>query len=126
MAPSAYANKTRKAAAKGSAEAQYAFALLHYNGEEGVRRDLIAAAEWMRKAARQGTEPGAQFHLGFMYYSCEAVERDVEQAMEWWRKVASQDPEGYHENKRDFILQANRQLAMHYDKGGGGGMYLHC
>ena len=122
MAPSEYAKKCRKGAAKDSAALQHAFGLLHYNGEEGVKRDLATAAEWFQKAATQGL-PGAQALLGGMYARGEGVERDMKQAVVWLRKAASQNPESYDKYQGESILNARRNLTKAYDDGGEGGSH---
>jgi TPR repeat protein len=117
MAPTEKAKRLRKGAGKGSAFAQFEFGVLHYTGEEGVRRDLPTAAEWIRKAAVHGLA-GAQSMLGNLYADGEGVGRDMEQAVVWWRKAASQDQDSY---ERLSILEACRNLARAYDTGGEGG-----
>jgi TPR repeat protein len=117
MAPREKAKRLRKVAAKGnSAQAQFEYGLLHLQGEEGVKRDVPTAAEWIRKAAVQGLA-GAQSNLGIMYMTGEGVERDEEQAVGWWRKAASQDPDSDEKHVRN----AQHNLARAYDTGGEGG-----
>jgi TPR repeat protein len=108
MAPTERAKRFRKGAAKGSARDAYEFDLLHYSGEEGVRRNLPTAAEWVQKAATQGLAE-AQAFLGSMYLGGTGVEQDMEQAVVWWRKAASQGN-----------TNSQRNLACAYDKGGEG------
>jgi hypothetical protein len=110
MAPTEYAKRCRKGAGKGSALDQYAFGRLHCSGEEGVRRNLTTAAEWIQKAATQGL-PQAQAVLGDMYMGGEGVERDMERAVVWWRKAASQDPDIEEKGQRESILSARSDLA---------------
>ena len=56
----------RKAADKGSPEAQRCIGFLYEGGSGGVQQDYAEAMGWYRKAADQG-HVGAQYHVGSMF-----------------------------------------------------------
>jgi TPR repeat protein len=78
--------RTRKAAERGNANAQFNLGLLYYLGE-GVEQDEEEAFHWYKKAAEQGNA-NAQCNLGYMYDLGEGVERNPEEAEKWYRKAA--------------------------------------
>lgn len=77
-----------RAAAGGSATAQYDLGRIYENGE-GVSEDKVAAVRWYRLAAVQGVAR-AQFNLGYMYRSGEGVSADEVEALGWYRLAAGQ------------------------------------
>lgn len=96
----------RKAAERGSAEAQVIMGLCYKNGK-GVDKDLEEAAKWFAKSANQGNVNG-QYYLGVCYDHGWGVEQDKEQAVRWYTKAAEQgDPDSQH------------NLAVSYEDGEG-------
>ncbi len=77
-----------KAAKQGDAKAQFAMAIIFYEGL-GVSKNEEQAVSWMTKSASQGFAK-AQFGLGLMYESGIGVNIDNEQAVEWYMKAADQ------------------------------------
>lgn len=69
-----------------SAEAQYKLARKYDRGD-GVRQDLLRAAQLYRSAAEEG-HTDAQYNLGVMYFRGEGVSQDRLQAAEWYRLAA--------------------------------------
>lgn len=105
----------KRAAAQGSAEAQYGLGLLHETGN-GVYKNEIEALKWYDKAAEQGyvdAEKRADdlvqyldnpyvrqelFEIGKNYYWGYGVERSYEKALKWLLRAANQGSPGaqYH------------------------------
>jgi len=79
----------RKAADKGSADAQVNLGNLYYEGTE-VPQDYGLALEWYGKAAEQG-EKRAQQSMGHMYFFGKGVSRNFPQSVSWYEKAATQD-----------------------------------
>ena len=115
MAPTELAKRLRKGAGKGSARDRFAFGLLHFNGEEGIKQDVTTALEWIQSAATLGLAESQRF-LGNLYFSGEVLERDTEQAMAWWREAASQDPDDEDEQRKNAIVAARCTLALCYKR----------
>lgn len=76
------------AAENEDVDAQYAFAMLNYNGQ-GVAQNFQQAFYWLSKVADKGKAP-AQFYLGVMYYNGQGVEKSYKQALSWYTKAAEQ------------------------------------
>src|SRR5258708_1435487 len=85
---SAAAQRCRKAADQGDAQAQFYVGWMYNNGQGGPE-DYAEVRMWCRKAADQG-DARAQCNLGMMYHEGEGVPQDYAQAMMWWRKAADQ------------------------------------
>ncbi len=77
--------KFKRAAAKGSAGAQFYLGVMHGLGE-GVAHDPVAELGWYRLAAEQGLAV-AQFNLGNAYSSGQGVAPDVAEAVRWYRRA---------------------------------------
>ena len=75
-------------AIQGNSDAQYAIALMFYEGF-GVEQSYEAAATWMRKAVEQG-HAHAQYQLARMFYNGFGVEQSYQEAVIWKRKAAEQ------------------------------------
>jgi TPR repeat protein len=120
MAPTEKAKRLRKKAEKGSATAydQLDFGLLYYIGDEGVKRNLATAVEWIGKAAAQGLAE-ARNCLGKLYMTDLGTEGDKRQAVVWWRKAASQELTNDLAQQLS-VMQAKRRLANCYLDGGEG------
>jgi hypothetical protein len=87
MAPTKHAQKLRQAAErKGKAEDQYQLGCLFYHGEQGLKRDSVAAAKWFCKAAAQ-EHSGAQVLLGQCYADGEGVEQNSALGALWLGKA---------------------------------------
>lgn len=78
----------RKAAERGSADAQFKLGTLYERGD-GVTQNNEQAVTWYRKAADQGNLY-AQNNLGHMYMGGRGVPKDHAQAMFWYEKAANQ------------------------------------
>src|SRR3989338_6344143 len=84
-------NLWRKAAAHGSASAQFALGFMYEKGE-GVVPDNQQALSWYGKAGEQG-HVWAQSALGLMYETAQGVALDYKQALSWYQRAAEQgDP----------------------------------
>ena len=83
------AERYRKAAVQGYADAQYNLGDMYYLGR-GVPQDYAEAMKWYRKAATQG-HAWAQISLGGMYHDVRGVPKDYAEAMKWYRKAAAQE-----------------------------------
>jgi TPR repeat protein len=77
-----------KAAAQGSAWAQYDLGGIYANGA-GVPKDVAKAVEWYQKAANQGNA-WAQYDLGWMYGKDEGMPKDTAKEVAWYQKAAAQ------------------------------------
>jgi len=80
--------EVRQVAEQGSAEAQFNFGEMSYQGKI-VPRNYTSAATWFQKAAEQG-HAEAQNALGAMYASGQGVSKDYRQAATWYEKAAVQ------------------------------------
>jgi len=127
MAPTKDAQKLRRAAErKGKAEDQYQLAILHYNGDEGLKKDLVAAVKWLSKAAAQ-EHAVAQGTLGMCYAQGEGVEQNHALAVTWVSKAADKGDVGaqgylscmYH--KGEGVEQDNALAVEWWEKGAVGG-----
>lgn len=78
--------QVKKAAEKGSADAQLELAHRYASGE-GVKEDPKQAFKWRTKAAEQGLAQ-AQYELGWDYANGSGVKEDPEKAMDWMLKAA--------------------------------------
>ncbi len=79
----------RRAAEKGSAEAQHHLGLLYWSGE-GLEQDRNEAIRWFRRAAEQGNA-SAQFWLASAYeFGQGGLETDLAEAARWYRRAADQ------------------------------------
>ena len=81
-------SRYRKAAAQGSAEAQFRLGDMYFYSW-GVPKDYQKAISWYRKAAEQGSDD-AQYSLGDMYFYSWGVPQDHQEAISWYRKAAEQ------------------------------------
>ena len=77
-----------KAAAQGSAMAQFTLGRL-YSWGRGVSQDDVQASKWFEKAAAQGNAL-AQVFLGWQYLYARGVPLDFVQAARWFEKGAAQ------------------------------------
>ena len=100
------AKQYRRAAGRGSADAQHALGECYFKGQ-GVRQDYSEAAAWFLKAAEQG-HASAQVELAFLYRSGLGVNKDEAEAVKWYRQAAAQ-------GEQEALLQ----LAISYDLGRG-------
>jgi TPR repeat protein len=75
-------NTYGKAAAKGSAEAQYQLGLLFLTGNQLVQ-NTQEAVQWFRYAGAQG-HSRAQYELGRMYREGQGVPKNLPEAYAWW------------------------------------------
>jgi TPR repeat protein len=87
MGRSKLAKGWRKGAINGNAEDQSQLAHCYYEGTEGVKRDLVAAAAWFGKAAAQ-EHAGGQYLLGICYEFGEGVDQNLEVAAQWYLRAA--------------------------------------
>lgn len=71
--------RSREAAAKGEADAQYNLGVMYYKGQ-GAKQNFKEAMSCFKLAAEQGNE-SAQINLGTMYYRGEGEVQDYVQAM---------------------------------------------
>lgn len=72
---------------KGSADAQYAVAVLYKEGW-GTKKDLPRAASYYQKSAEQNHRD-AMFEMGWIYQTGEAgLAKDYEQSAKWYLKAA--------------------------------------
>src|SRR5260370_20495292 len=99
---SAAAQRCRKAADQGDAQAQFYVGWMYNNGQ-GVQQDHTQAVLWYRKAADQG-DARAQCNLGLMYNNGQGVQQDHTQAALWYRKAADQG-----------VAQAQNNLGFMYN-----------
>ena len=89
-----------KAAAQGSAQAQWIMGFMYENGRGGLAKNDAQAVEWFRKAAAQG-HAEAQFSLGAMYmFGRGGLPKDDAQAVQWFRAAAAQGHEAAKGNLR--------------------------
>ena len=79
--------RTREAALKGNAVAQFFMGLHYYEGFGGVAKDRSEAAKWWRKSAEQSF-PDAEMSLGDLYYLGNGVSQDYEEAYKWFKRAA--------------------------------------
>jgi TPR repeat protein len=82
------ANLFRRAAERGSAEAQNRLGICFLTGH-GVARDYSEAVKWFRKAAEHG-DAAAQNNLGVVFYRGLSVPEDYAVAVSWYRSAAEQ------------------------------------
>ena len=75
-----------KAAAQGSADAQYLLGSMYYQGV-GVKQSYGEAAVWYGKAVEQ-QQPVALYDLGICYYYGQGVARNRDKAIELWKVSA--------------------------------------
>src|SRR5260370_455336 len=85
---SAAAQRCRKAADQGDAQAQFYVGWMYNNGQ-GVQQDHTQAVLWYRKAAAQG-DARAQCNICMMYDDGEGVLQDYGDAVMRWRKAVDQ------------------------------------
>lgn len=96
----------RKAADKGSAEAQYDLGQAYYLGI-GLPANAQEATKWWQRSAKNA-DSAARLDLGEAYFRGYGVARDPKQAVYWWQQAAKQ--------KNEF---ANLHLWQCYMKGQG-------
>ncbi|MBF0441015.1 MAG: sel1 repeat family protein [Oligoflexales bacterium] len=78
----------KRAAERGSAEAQNMLGLI-YGGGMGVEKDVQRAFYWYQKAAESGIAE-SQYNLGMIYFKGETGVPDFEKALYWYQKAAEQ------------------------------------
>ncbi len=78
-----YVQQLQELAAQGDGESQFALALLHEYGEQGVARDPEQALSWFLQAGKAGI-PAACLYLGIKYENGSGVSRDLEAAARWY------------------------------------------
>lgn len=98
--------KYLRAAAQGSAPAQFYVSMM-YNSGYGVPQNHTEAVKWLLKAVDQDLAP-AQNNLGGMYNSGLGVPPDYAEAAKWFRKAAMQGE-----------VAAQKNLAAKYANGQG-------
>ena len=83
-------------AKKGSADAQYAVAIMLLQGSE-IQQNYSESLKWFQAAANQG-HTGAEVNLGLLYKSGRGVLQDYTHAAQWFHKAAVKgNPEAeYH------------------------------
>jgi TPR repeat protein len=96
----------RKAAVLGSPEAQYAFALMLWNGDYIEQSDK-SAFEWFKRSAEQNFAE-AQYRLACCYQDGVGVNQNDGLAFEWFKKAAEQG-----------FSKAYSHLGIMYDEGRG-------
>lgn len=97
----------QKAAAQGSADAQYRLGVIY---DIGLRnQDPVAAIQWYKLAAAQGHRD-AEYQLGLACASGRGVKQDGMQAAKWFQQAANR---GH--------TQAAYQLGQMYEEGRGVG-----
>lgn len=79
--------KTRAAADKGDARAQYAMGTAYYQGA-GVTRDLKAARKWYQLSAEQGLAEGQMAYGLFLLNGFDDIAGDRALGVKWLRKAA--------------------------------------
>jgi hypothetical protein len=79
----------KKAADRGSADAQFRIGTMYADGK-GVPQNPTEAQKCFLKASAQGS-PELQYSLGSMYFHGNGVTKDHTEAMKWFRKAADQD-----------------------------------
>ena len=89
IAPTVIAKQLRRAAERGSAEAQATLGLWHLRGLEGLEQDDVEAVELLGKAADLGVA-AAQELLAACYVRGQGVEQDNALAFEWGLMAADQ------------------------------------
>jgi uncharacterized protein len=90
--PATYGDAMRwyeRAAAEGSAEAQFLLGRMHEQGAAGRPRDPARAAALYREAAEQG-HALAQFSLGLLYQHGRGVPADAAEAAKWFEAAAQE------------------------------------
>lgn len=87
-AASKAAERHRKPAGQGDADAAYNLGHMYENGQ-GVPQDYAEAMKWYRLAADQG-HPLAQVHLGYAFRFGRGVPEDETEAVKWYRLAADQ------------------------------------
>ena len=110
--PATYGDAMRwyeRAAAEGSAKAQFLLGRMYEEGAVGRPRDPARAASLYRQAADQG-HALAQFSLGVLYLSGRGVGRDPAAAAGWFARAAEQG-----------LREAQFNLGYLYDRGIGVG-----
>ena len=81
-------SRYHKAAAQGSAEAQFSLGVVYAEGRD-VPQDYQEAVKWFREAAKQGNAE-AQFSLGQMCFYGDGVAQDYQEVEGWLRRAADQ------------------------------------
>jgi TPR repeat protein len=96
-----------RAAAHGSANAQYNLGRLYANGY-GVPQDCTEAAKWYGFAAIRG-DVDAQFNLGLLYANGHGVPQDRTEAARWYRLAADQG----HADARRNLRKLRNAITKH-------------
>jgi TPR repeat protein len=78
-----YVQQLQDLAAHGDGESQFALALLHEYGEQGVARDPEQALSWFLQAGKAGI-PAACLYLGIKYENGSDVVRNPDAAAHWY------------------------------------------
>lgn len=78
-----YVQQLRELSAQGDGESQFALALLHEYGEQGVARDPEQALSWFLQAGKAGI-PAACLYLGIKYENGSGVVRDPAASGRWY------------------------------------------
>lgn len=98
-------NECRSMAKKGEKNAQFALAILYYQGK-GVMSDMGEAQKWMRKSAQQNHNQ-AQYNLGIMLANGQGSGVDLVDAYAWL-KIAAEN--GYSEAENS-VRQLGEELS---------------
>ena len=126
MGLSKLASGWRKGAIKGNAEDPYQLANCYDAGTEGVKRDQVAAMEWLGKSAAQD-HAGAQCTLGELLSAAEGVEQNLEVAAQWYLRAAdlgnadAQGHLGHCYANGTGVEQEDAQAVAWWEKGAKGG-----
>jgi TPR repeat protein len=113
--PATYGDAMRwyeRAAADGSAKAQFLLGRMYEQGMAGRTRDLKKAAKMYEKAAAQG-HALAQFALGALYLNGRGVARDPAVAAKWFTASAEQ---GVREAQFDLGYLLDRGIGVAPDR----------
>jgi TPR repeat protein len=92
---------------KGDSEAQFALALIHEYGNQGITRDPEKSATLLLQAGKAGI-PGACLYLGLKYENGNGVKRSQTEAARWYSCAAEKN-----------WAMAQFHLARLYEKGEG-------
>jgi TPR repeat protein len=78
--------KTRMAAEKGNALAQFFMGLHYHEGFGGISKDYSEAVTWWKKSADQSF-PDAEEALADAYYLGEGIGQDYTEALRWFKRA---------------------------------------
>ena len=109
------AQKFKKAAEQGDADAQYNLGSMYFRGD-GVEQDYVEAVKWYTLAAEQGYAR-AQAELGSMYENSwpykRAIPQDYVEAVKWYTLAAEQ---GYAQTTLGYMYVKGHGVEVNYSK----------